>query len=384
MAELRNPPNHAPPRARRIILQSIGLVAVSLLLVWLLYALRAVLLLLAFTIIFCYLIAPLVDFVERPLRVGGRTWRLPRAVAITLVYLLLAALLVLLFDQLIPLLSEQLSALVDNTPVYVRQLYQYSQWVTSLPNRYRLPAAWRQSISDWLNTLLLGVGAWLQIIAVRTVQLTLFLPWLLLIPIIGFFFLKDARAVSSKVLASLPTSDMRYRVTIFLKDVSATLAGYIRAQLLACIIVGVIEGLGLWLLGVPYALVLAVLAGVLEFIPIIGPLVLGIIAALVASFDSWHAALLVTGFLALFRIIHDYVIYPRLVSQGVEIHPVVVVLAVLSGAELGGVTGVFLSVPLTALLLVCWRHWRDLRLDRSAQISKSDAEPLLESILIEE
>jgi hypothetical protein len=185
-------------------------------------------------------------------------------------------------------------------------------------------------------------------------------------------------------LASLTPGVLRYRVTIFIKDVSATLAGYIRAQLIAGVIVGVIQGVGLWLLGVPYALVLAVVAGVLEFVPVIGPLVLGIIAALVASFDSWHAALLVVGFLALFRLIHDYVIYPRLISQGVEIHPVVVILAVLSGAELGGVTGVFLSVPLAALLLVCWRHWRDLRLDRSSQLVRPAAEPLLESILIKE
>lgn len=384
MAELRNPSIHEASRTQRIILQVIGLVAVSLLLAWLFYALRAVLLLLAFTIIFCYLIAPLVDFVERPLRVGARLWRLPRAFAIVIVYLLLMGLLLLLSDQLIPLLSEQLSALVDNTPGYARQLYQYSQWIASLPNRYRLPAAWRQSMSDWLNTLLLGAVGWLQIIAVRTVQLTLSLPWLLLIPIIGFFFLKDARQISNKMLTSLPPGDMRYRVTIFIKDVSATLAGYIRAQLIAGVIVGVIEGVGLWLLGVPYALVLAVAASLLEFVPVIGPLVLGIIAALVASFDSWHAALLVIGFLALFRLIHDYVIYPRLVSQGVEIHPVVVILAVLSGAELGGVTGVFLSVPLAALLLVCWRHWRDLRLDRSSQLVRPAAEPLLESILIKE
>lgn len=384
MAELRNSSTIETQRVRRTILQVIGLVALSLTVLWLLYALRAVLLLLAFTIIFCYLIAPLVDFVERPLRVGGRAGRVPRVLAIVVVYLLLGGLLVLLFDQLIPLLSEQLSTFMDNMPGYARQLDQYAKWLASLPNRYRMPAAWRESMSDWLNTLLLGVVGWLQIIAVRTVRLTLFLPWLLLIPIIGFFFLKDARAISNKLLASLPPGDQRYRVTVFLKDVSATLAGYIRAQLLACLIVGVVVGVGLWLLGVPYSLVLAVAAGVLEFVPVVGPLVLGLIAMLVASFYSWQAALLVAGFLALFRLIHDYVIYPRLVSQGVEIHPIVVVLAVLSGAELGGVTGVFLSVPLTALLLVCWRHWRDLRLDRSSQLVRPGAEPLLESILIED
>lgn len=367
MIELSKPPIIEARRTQRIILQVIGLVAASLLALWLLYALRAVLLLLAFTVIFCYLIAPLVEFVEQPLRLGRYKWRVPRVFAVVVVYLLLGSLLVFLFDQVIPLLSEQLSALVDNMPGYARQLYQYSQWITSLPNRYRLPPAWRQSVTEWLNTLLLGVVAWLQIIALRTVRLTLFLPWLLLIPVIGFFFLKDAKVVSYKLLASLAPGDQRYRVAMFLKDVSATLAAYIRAQLTACLIVCVIEGAGLWLLGVPYSLVLAVAAGVLEFIPVVGPLILGLIAILVASFHSWQAALIVGGFLASYRIIHDYVIYPRLISKGVELHPVVVVLAVISGAELGGITGVFLSVPAAALLIVCWRHWRGLQLDLPPQ-----------------
>lgn len=364
MIELKNSSTIEAQRIRRTVLQVIGLVVMSLTVLWLFYTLRAVLLLLAFTVIFCYLIAPLVDFVERPMRLRGYEWRVPRVFAITVVYLLLGGLLVFMLDQLIPLLSEQLSTLADNMPGYARQFDQYTKWIATLPNRYRLPVAWRQSVSEWLDTLLLGVAGWLQTIALRTVRLTLFLPWLLLIPVIGFFFLKDARAFSSKLLASLPPGDRRYRVAVFLKDVSATLAAYIRAQLLACVIVSVVEGTGLWFLGVPYSLVLAVAAGVFEFVPLVGPVMLGLIAALVASFHSWHAALVVIGFLALYRIIHDYIIYPRLITRGVEIHPVVVVLAVLAGAELGGVTGVFLSVPMAALLIVCWRHWRGLQLDR--------------------
>src|SRR5262249_32458696 len=161
----------------------------------------------------------------------------------------------------------------------------------------------------------------------------------------GFFFLKDAKAITGKLLASLPRADSRYRATIFLRDVSEALAGYIRAQVLACLLVGAIEGLGLWMLGVSYPAVLAAAAGLFDFVPVIGPFLLGVIAVLVASFHSWRSALLVAAFLATFRIIHDYFIYPRLISRGVEIHPVIVILAVLCGLELDGVIGVFLSVP---------------------------------------
>jgi predicted PurR-regulated permease PerM len=70
--------------------------------------------------------------------------------------------------------------------------------------------------------------------------------------------------------------------------------------------------------------------------------------------------MIIAIFLIVFRLIHDYVIYPRLVSEGMKLHPVVVILAVVCGAELGGMVGVFLSVPVAALLLVCARHWRTL------------------------
>lgn len=355
---------------RRIVLTVVLFVAISIIAAWLLYALRMVLLLLAFTVIFCYLIAPLVDFFERPLRFSNPDWKLPRSLAISIVYLLLIGGIVLAVDKIAPRLSEQIVAFSDNVPDYARQLDQYVKSLERLPNRYRLPQGWRQDLLDWMASTRHGAIEWLKAMVGRTVRLTLFLPWLVLIPVIGFFFLKDAKSFSNRFLASLPESDLRHRLTLFLREVSETLAAYIRAQLMACMVVGVIEGAGLWLLGISYPLVLAVTAAALEFVPVVGPLTLGIAATLVASFHSTESAFAVAGFLILFRFIHDYVIYPRLIGAGVEIHPVAVILAVICGAELGGITGVFLSVPVAALLIVCWRHWRKLQADRVIQLEK--------------
>jgi len=296
--------------------------------------------------------------------------------AIIIVYLLTAGAVVLALEKVGPLLSDQLSAFFENMPNYAKKLDEYAKQLSALPNRYRLPPGWRQSLTDGLNSAVTGLLDWLQSVAFKTVRLATYLLWLVLIPVLGFFFLKDAKAISDRLLSSLPAADMRYRVATFLNDVSETMAGYIRAQLLACLIVGVVMGVGLWLLGLPYPLVFGVGAGLFEFVPLVGPISLGAVALLVASFHSWRNALLVFAFLAIYRMIHDYVIYPRLISRGVEVHPVVVILAVLSGAELGGVVGVFLSVPVAALLIVCWRHWRDLRQDRSLALVGADNEPL--------
>ncbi|MFN0109322.1 MAG: AI-2E family transporter [Blastocatellia bacterium] len=362
--------NHAstappdPARVRRTVLTVVLFVAASFAVAWLLYALRLVVLLLAFTAIFCYLIAPLVDFVERPFRLMNSRWKLPRTLAISIVYLLLIGGIVLFADYVVPLLSDQIIAFSNNFPGYAQQLDQYVKSVEKLPSRYRLPQNWRQPLLDWFTYTKAGLVEWLRAIVGRTLGLALFLPWLILIPVLGFFFLKDAKPISNRFLLSLPEADMRYRLTVFLRDVSETLAAYIRAQLMACALVGVIEGTGLWLLGLSYPLVFAVAAAILEFVPVVGPLTLGVVAVMVVSFHSVQSALIVAGFLIVFRIIHDYVIYPRLIGAGVEIHPLAVVLAVICGAELGGVIGVFLSVPVVALLIVCLRHWRDLTNDR--------------------
>ena len=365
-----------PVRVRRIVTQVILLVAAAAAVVWMVFELRMILLLLAFTAIFCYLIAPLVDFFEFSIRVGRFVLRVPHTMAIIIVYLLMAGALAFTLEKVGPLLSDQLSAFFENMPNYAKQLDQYAKKLSALPSRYRLPPGWQQSLTDGVNSAVTGLLDWLQRVAFKTVRLATYLLWLVLIPVLGFFFLKDAKAISDRLLSSLPAADMRYRVATFLNDVSETMAGYIRAQLLACLIVGVVMGVGLWLLGLPYPLVFGVGAGLFEFVPLVGPISLGAVAVLVASFHSWRNALLVFAFLAIYRVIHDYVIYPRLISRGVEVHPVVVILAVLSGAELGGVVGVFLSVPVAALLIVCWRHWRDLRQDRSLALVGSDNEPL--------
>jgi predicted PurR-regulated permease PerM len=369
---------------QRTVLQIILLVIAAAVCIWLLYALRAVLLLLAFTIIFCYLVAPLVDFFEKPVKLGRFAPRMPRALAIVVVYLLLAGATAVAFEKLAPLLSHQLGAFFDNLPNYARQIDQSVKSLANLPVRLRLPQAWRESLGENFDSALVGVIEWLKSVVFKTALATRYLPWVLLIPLIGFFFLKDAKEISSKLLSTMPRVDLRYRATIFLRDVSETLAGYMRAQVLACFLVGAIEGVGLWLLGVSYPLVFAAAAGLFEFVPVVGPFVLGLTAVLVAGLHSWRSALAVFAFLAIFRVIHDYFIYPRLVSRGVEIHPVAVILAVLCGAELAGVTGVFLSVPVVALLVVCLRHWRDLQLDRASPIIGVDQSHLLESLLIED
>ena len=115
------------------------------------------------------------------------------------------------------------------------------------------------------------------------------------------------------------------------------------------------------MIGVPYALFFGVIAGLLEFIPLVGPLAVAVGATLVVSFHSITQAVWVLAFLGALRLAQDYVIFPRLVRRGIPMHPLGVILAILSGAELAGVAGIFLAIPAVAVLSVLHRHLLEYR-----------------------
>jgi predicted PurR-regulated permease PerM len=181
-----------------------------------------------------------------------------------------------------------------------------------------------------------------------------------LIPILAFFLLKDAATLRRAIVKALPHHGQLRGHRLF-EELNATLAAYIRAQLLACVLVGSLCGVGFAALGIPYPVLLGMLAGALEFIPLVGPLVLATIAAVVGALHAPILALWALVFLGVLRLVEDYVIYPRLIRRGIHLHPLAVILGVLAGAEMDGVAGMFLAVPTVAIASVVYRHWLEWR-----------------------
>jgi predicted PurR-regulated permease PerM len=143
---------------------------------------------------------------------------------------------------------------------------------------------------------------------------------------------------------------------MFLFDVNKTLAAYARAQLISCVFIGVTCTTGFYIIGLNYAVLLGILAGVFEFVPLIGPLTIFVVAFVLAFLQSPWLALYTLIFLLILRLTHDYVTYPRIVRQGIHLHPLAIIFSVLAGEQVAGIPGVFLSIPIVALLTVFYKH----------------------------
>jgi predicted PurR-regulated permease PerM len=328
---------------------------------WMLYALQGVILLVVLSMFFAYLIAPLVELVRRPITVRGRKHVMPPALAIGIVYLLLFGSIGVGTYLLSPQLSTQITQFGQQAPAYATHMRDRLQSWRYLINPDRFPQAIREALDKTFARSMETVGEYLSYGLSGLFELLSYLPWVILIPILAFFLLKDAEAFRRSALRALPRGRLRGRGAELFEDINNTLAAYIRAALTGCLLVGVICTIGFMVIGVPYALLLGVLAGLLEFIPLVGPLVVAMGAALVASFHSIGQAVVVLLFLGILRVLQDYVIYPRLIEHGVHMHPLAVILAILCGAELAGVAGIFLAIPAAAIMSVTYRHWLEYR-----------------------
>jgi len=321
-----------------------------------LYRLASVLLVLVLSTLFAYVIAPLVRVVCHPIRIAGRPRALSRGFAIALVYGLIAAGAWAGGVLVLPSVSEQVEDVVTSAPGYTQAIVTRERGLTRYYQRLKMPAELRSTIDRAAVESVDAITASARAALLSLVATLTYAPLLVLIPILAFLLLKDAPTLLPRVLDLLPTGRREQGLRL-IEDLNATLAAYIRAQLVACALVGTVCGVGFALLGVPYALLLGVLAGVLEFIPLVGPFALAVVATITAALHGPGLALWVVVGLATFRMIHDYVIYPRLVGHTLDLHPFGVVVAVLAGAELGGVAGLFLAVPVAAMLSVIVRHW---------------------------
>jgi predicted PurR-regulated permease PerM len=181
--------------------------------------------------------------------------------------------------------------------------------------------------------------------------------WLLVTPLLAFALLTLAPGFQRSALRVLPGGHLRWRGEEYLRDVNSALAGYVRAQVAAALVVGTVSVAGFVLVGLDSPVSLGVAAGVLELVPALGPAT----AALVVLSHAGDRVLAVAVFLGLVRLVQDYVVYPRLIRRGMHLSTPAVIITLWAGAVLAGAAGVVLAIPLAGCVSVSLRHWREYR-----------------------
>jgi predicted PurR-regulated permease PerM len=179
--------------------------------------------------------------------------------------------------------------------------------------------------------------------------------------VLAFLFLKDAPTVRGHILDLIDEGPRRALLDDVISDVNLLLAHYMRTLFVLSVIAFAAYAIFFSVMGMPYAILLAAAAGLLEFIPMLGPvasIALILIVTLVSGVSLWPVIL----FVVLFRMLQDYVISPHLMGRGVELHPLLVLFGVFAGAEIAGIGGTFLSVPVLALVRIMYLRIRKARL----------------------
>jgi predicted PurR-regulated permease PerM len=314
-----------------------------------LYVARATLIAFLFAIFFAYLMSPLVNHLERILRGRGR--------AIAVIYTLLLVLVVVFFVVVGPKVTHQGARLGQALPGLLAQLSS-GQLANQLGSEHGWSHATTEFVQSFLVTHQDEISQMAQRVGLRTADVAKQAWLLIIVPLLSIFFLKDGRSFSDFLLSTIHSRPQREFLENVLNDLNRMLAHFIRAQLTLAALTLIVYSAFLGIMGVPYALVLGTIGGVLEFIPVVGPLVGGVTIVMVALLMSYTHWLVIIVFLIVWRLLQDYVSSPRIMGESMELHPLAAIFGVMAGGEVAGILGIYLSIPVMASLRIVFRRWR--------------------------
>lgn len=315
------------------------LVLFLLLGLWFISLLGGVFILLILSVLLTFILSPLVEWLE----VKG----LRRAYGILVIYVLIAFALFGLLRTLLPPLVNQVISIEQSvrSPNFAKEIQDVQAGIQS-----KLPFIDFGDVSNKISQVLIQLASkWLEILTSAGSILMV----LVIVPFVTFFFLKDGDAFIRGFMALVPNRYFEMTLNV-LHKIGIQLGRYIRAWLTEAAIVGALSIMGLAIMGVKYAVVIGTLAGIANLIPYLGPVV-GAVPAIVVSFvqtGNFGMLLPIVILFVAIRLADDMIVVPAVYSRGVSIHPLTVVLLILIAAELKGVLGMVLAVPLYTVFRV--------------------------------
>ena len=362
-APLLKPRAHRPSPYERFVRVGtvawcgIGVIILGYLLLRLLLFVNPVVPPLLIAVVVVYLLNPIVSALERR--------GVPRAAGAGIVYLLFLCIVALIVSLLVPVVARQVSQMIEHFPDYLADGQAYVRRVAARfgqePN-FQLDAdhvrAWlsaednRQTVTRYLTGL-------------RSVTTSLLSGLIIFVigPVMAFYLLVDLPRLERGMMALVPPS-RREEIRGLMDRIGQSVGGFFRGQLLVALFVGVASSIGLWAIGLPFWLLVGIVAGVFNLVPLVGPFIGGALAVVIALISGqplkavWAALVLLAV-----QQVDNHLISPNVMGRTVQLHPVVVMLALLVGASFAGLFGMLVIVPLVAVakivFLFMWSKYVD-------------------------
>lgn len=326
----------------------ISLFAATILFVWLFHDVMAPF---VTGMAFAYLLNPAVTRLSR---------RVPRGLATMIVLILFILILFGVILAFSPMIARQLTELLNNLPQYYEKSYTYITGHIDRAMGSLNPsdiAKVREAAKEQVGTVLSGAKGMLGRLWSGGMALIDVVTFCVITPVVAFYFLRDWPIIVKKVDNLLPRKHAR-TIRAMMREFNVRLNGFVRGQLLVCLALGTIYGVGLTLVGLNFGLAIGLIAGLLSFIPYIGS-IFGFIASVgvaLLQYKGIEMPLVVAGIFFLGQFIEGNFLTPKLVGERVGLHAVWVIFALLAGGQLFGFTGLLLAVPCAALIGVVVRH----------------------------
>ena len=337
------------PAARRALF-CVG-IAASILFLW---YLRAALVPVFLGLFLAYLLAPAVRFFE-----SRGLGPLPAIIA---VYLLLMAVVLSLGVFVLPQGVAQLEKLIRGLPEYIEWVTAYVHRAEEGMYRVQLPQTLQDALLSVVDRTEMAMDEVMDKFVNALFGLLSHSFSLLAAPVLSFYFLHDRKTLTRRFIGLIP-AHWRDRVEDLLSEMDGVLKGFIRSRLLVAAFVGVSVALVFIAIGLPYSFLVGSIAGVADLIPYFGPILGAVPALLVAATHSPRVIVKILIALIVIQQIESIVVSPLVVGDGVSLHPVWVVIALFSGARVGGLVGMLIAIPVFASLRVlgmfAWRSWKD-------------------------
>ena len=317
-------------------------VAVSLLAIYLLYLVRDILALLFVTVIIVSAISPIIDWLQKYLK--------NRSLAVALVFIILLVAFTGVLYAIIPPLVQQTTQLARNIPSYIAKLTPY----------YRAAQDYMPSLQSSFDKISSGLASASGNIFSATAGIFGGIVSLITVVVLSIYFLLDEKAFKNSFFSLIP-EEKRDDVTEISKKLVSKVGEWLRGQLTLGLVVGFIDFIALAIIGIPYALTLGLISAIMEIIPVIGPIISGAIAAAVAITISPVKALIVIAVYIIVQQLENHILVPQIMKKAVGLSPVIIIIAVVTGAKLLGVTGALLAIPIAAIISVIALDWKTVR-----------------------